>query len=59
MKTLAGSALVLGAAVCRSAWAAGQAPVGASAMAERLGDEYGRAVEYETGGTAGRRALSE
>ena len=59
MKTLAGSALVLGAAVCRSASAAWQAPVGASAITERPGDEDGRAVDCETAGAAGRRALSE
>ena len=59
MKRIAGSALVLGAALCLSAAAAAQAPVGALAIDEGQGDQYGWAVDYETAGAAGQRALSE
>ncbi len=59
MKTIAGSALVLGAFVCLSAPAAAQTLVGALAIDEGQGDQYGWAVDYETAGTAGQRALSE
>ena len=59
MKTIAGSALVLGAFVCLSASAAAQTLVGALAIDEGQGDQYGWAVDYETVGTAGQRALSE
>ena len=59
MQTIAGSALVLCAVVCLSASAAAQTPVGALAIDERRGDQYGWAVDYETAGAAGRRALSE
>ena len=59
MKTIAGSALVLGATVCLSVSAAEQTPVGALAIDERQGDQYGRAVDYETAVAAGTMALSE
>ena len=57
MKTIAGSTLC--AVVCLSASAAAQTPVGALAIDERQGDQYGWAVDYETAGGAGQRALSE
>ena len=44
--------------VCTASSAAGQTPVGALAIDERQGDQYGWAVNYETVGAAGRRALS-
>ena len=59
MKTIAGSALVLCATVCLAASAAAQTPVGALAIDERQGDQYGWAVDYETAGAARQRALSE
>ena len=57
MKTIAGSVLVLlGATV----WvAAAQTPVGALAIDERQGDQYGWAVDYETAGSAQAAALGE
>ena len=57
MKTIAGSTLC--AVVWLSVSAAAQTPVGALAIDERQGDEYGWAVDYETTGAAGQRALSE
>ena len=59
MKTIAGSALVLCATVYLVASAAAQTPVGALAIDERQGDQYGWAVDYETTGAARQRALSE
>ena len=59
MKTIAGSALVVGATVWLAASAAAQTPVGALAIDERQGDQYGWAVDYETAGLAQQRALSE
>ena len=59
MKTIAGSALVLCATVCMAASTAAQTPVGALAIDEREGDQYGWAVDYETAGSAQQRALSE
>ena len=59
MKTIAGSALVLCAVLCLSAAAAAQTPVGALAINERQGDQYGWAVDYETPSSARTRALSE
>ena len=59
MKTITSSALVLGAVVCLSAPATAQAPVGALAIDERQGDQYGWAVDYETAAAAGTTALSE
>ena len=57
MKTIAGSTLC--AVVCLSATAAAQTLVGALAVDEGQGDQYGWALDYETAGTAGQRALSE
>ena len=59
MKTIAGSAVVLCAVACLAASAAGQTPVGALAIDEGRGDQYGWAVDYETAGAARQRALSE
>ena len=59
MKTIAGSALVLGAFVCLSASVAAQTLVGALAIDEGQGDQYGWAVDYETTSAARTRALSE
>ena len=59
MKTIIGSALVLCAVVCLSAAATAQTPVGALAIDERQGDQYGWAVDYETTSAARTRALSE
>ena len=59
MKTIAGSALVLGTTAWMVSAAAGQTPVGALAIDERQGDQYGWAVDYETAAAAGTRALSE
>ena len=47
------------AAVWTASSAAGQTPVGALAIDERQGDRYGWAVDYETAGAAGTRALAE
>ena len=58
MKTIAGSALVLCATVYLAASTAAQTPVGALAIDERQGDQYGWAVDYETSGAARQRALS-
>ena len=57
MKTIAGSTLC--AVVCLSATAAAQTLLGALAIDESQGDQYGWAVDYQTAGTAGQRALSE
>ena len=59
MKTIAGSALVLCVTVCMAASAAAQTPVGALAIDERQGDQYGWAVDYETTGSAQAAALRE
>ena len=59
MKTIAGSALVLCAVVCLSAAATAQTPVGALAVDEHQGDQYGWAVDYEMTSSARTRALSE
>ena len=48
MKAIAGSALVLCATVHIAAAAAAQTPVGALVIDERLGDQYGWTVDYET-----------
>ena len=59
MKTIAGSTFVLCAVVCMSASAAAQTPVGALAIDERRGDQYGWAVDYETARSAQAAALRE
>ena len=53
--------VVLGlfAAVWAASSAAGQTPVGALAIDERQGDQYGWAVDYETAAAAGTTALAE
>ena len=58
MKTIAGSALVLCATGIPAA-ALAQTPVGALAVDERQGDQYGWAVDYETAGAAQSAALGE
>ena len=58
MKAIAGSALVLCVSVFMASVAA-QAPVGALAVDERQGDQYGWAVDYETSGAAQASALRE
>ena len=59
MKTIAAAALVLCVSVCTAPTAAAQTPVGALAIDERQGDQYGWAVDYETPGAAGEKALGE
>ena len=59
MKILAGLAFVLCASVWMASSVAAQTPVGALAIDARQGDRYGWAVDYETAGSAGERALSE
>ena len=58
-KTIASSALILGATVCLASASAAQTPVGALAIDERQGDQYGWAVDYETAGSAQAAALRE
>ena len=57
MKTIAGSTLVLCATVYMASSAAAQTPVGALAIDERQGDQYGWAVDYETAASARQAAL--
>ena len=59
MKSTAGSALVLGAVVWTAVTSAAQTPVGALAIDDRQGDQYGWAVDYETASSARTNALSE
>ena len=59
MQTVAVSSLVLFAFLYAAASAAPQPPVGALAVDERQGDQWGWAVDYETAGAAHQRALSE
>ena len=59
MQTVPVSALVLFALVYTMPSAAAQTPVGALAINERQGDQYGWAVDYETAAAAQARALSE
>ena len=59
MQTVPVSALVLFALVYTMSSAAAQTPVGALAVDERQGDQYGWAVDYETAGAAQARALRE
>ena len=59
MKTIASSALVLCATVLMAASTVAQTPVGALAIDERQGDQYGWAVDYETAGAAQSAALRE
>ena len=59
MRTVASSALVVCAFACTASMTAAQPPVGALAVDERQGDQWGWAVDYETAGAAQQRALSE
>ena len=59
MQTVPVSALVLFAFLYPMSLAAAQTPVGALAVDERQGDQYGWAVDYETLAAAQARALSE
>ena len=59
MKAIAGSALVLCASVWMASSATAQPPVGALAIDEREGDQWGWAVDYETASAAQGRALQE
>ena len=59
MKTMANSALVLCVPVCMAASVAAQTPVGALAIDERRGDQYGWAVDYVTARAAQTAALGE
>ena len=59
MKTSIRAWLVACSAVCAALPAAGQAPVGALAVDERRGDQYGWAVDYESQAAASEAALAE
>ena len=59
MKVLAWSALVVCVSLGTALSAAAQTPVGALAIDERQGDQYGWAVDYETAAAAQGRALQE
>ena len=59
MKTIASSALVACAFASTAAMAAAQTPVGALAVDERQGDQWGWAVDYETAAAAQSAALGE
>ena len=51
--------LVVSASLCTALPAAAQTPVGALAIDERQGDQWGWAVDYETAAAARARALGE
>ena len=51
--------LVVFASLCRAIPAAAQAPVGALAIDERQGDQWGWGADYETASAAQARALGE
>ena len=51
--------LVVFASLCTAIPAAAQPPVGALAVDERQGDQWGWAVDYETASAAQERALGE
>ena len=53
------AALVVFAFLCTAVPAVAQAPVGALAIDERQGDQWGWAVDYETAASAQERALGE
>ena len=59
MKASMWSWLVACACLCTALPAAAQAPVGALAVDERQGDQWGWAVDYETASAAQERALGE
>ena len=58
-KTIAGSSLVLCAFMCAASAGEAQTPVGALAIDERQGDQWGWAVNYETTAAAQAAALGE
>ena len=59
MKAAMWSWLVACVSLCTALPAAAQAPVGALAVDERQGDQWGWAVDYETASAAQERALGE
>ena len=59
MKALLWSWLVVGVSLGTAVSAGGQTPVGALAIDERQGDQYGWAVDYETSAAAQAAALRE
>ena len=59
MKVVQRACLVLCVFGCMAVASAAQTPVGALAVDERQGDQYGWAVDYETAATARARALGE
>ena len=59
MKAFVWSWVVVGISLGTAASAGGQTPVGALAIDERQGDQYGWAVDYETSGAAQAAALRE
>ena len=59
MMALVCSWLIVGVSLGTAQSAGGQIPVGALAIDERQGDEYGWAVDYETAAAAQGRALQE
>ena len=59
MKTMAVWPAALGATVYTAAAVGAQAPVGALAIHEPQGDQYGWAADYETAAATGTRTLSE
>ena len=59
MKVVQRACLVLCVFGCMAVASAAQTPVGALAVDERQGDQYGWAVDYETAAAARSRALGE
>ena len=59
MKTTTNSTLGVCISLCIAALASAQSPVGALAVDERQGDQWGWAVDYETAGAARSAALGE
>ena len=59
MKAIVWSSLTICASLTTAVWAGAQPPMGALAIDERQGDEWGWAVDYETAAAARRTALRE
>ena len=59
MRALVWPGLVVCISLCMAVVVGAQAPVGALAIDERQGDQYGWAVDYETASAAQERALQE
>ena len=59
MKALQGTGFVVGVLLSAAVSAGAQTPVGALAVDERQGDQYGWAVDFETAGAARAAALRE